>query len=135
MIFQASLDQGAQPNIWKTAKVVSIFKKGNKSDPCNYRRTCICCKILEHIVYLSISDHLTSFNILCDEQHGYRHKSSCETQVISTIYLITLLKVITRRVNVMQFCLTLVRLLITSLIPCSTSSSNIMVLMELFYYG
>ena len=37
MIFQASLDQGTLPNIWKTAKVVPIYKKGNKSDPCNYR--------------------------------------------------------------------------------------------------
>ena len=37
VIFQASLDQGTLPNIWKTAKVVPIFKKGNKSDPCNYR--------------------------------------------------------------------------------------------------
>jgi len=64
IIFQASLDQGAQPKIWKTAKVVPIYKKGNKSDPCNYRPvslTCICCKILEHIVYSSISEHLISF--------------------------------------------------------------------------
>jgi len=47
MIFQTSLDQGSLPNIWKTANVVPIFKKGNKSDPCNYRPvslTCICCK-------------------------------------------------------------------------------------------
>ena len=88
VIFQASLDQGVLPSIWKTAKVVPIHKKGIKSDPCNYRPvslTCICCKILEHIVYSSISDHLASFNILCDEQHGFRNKRSCETQLITTV--------------------------------------------------
>ena len=53
-IFQASLDQGALPTVWKTAAVVPIFKKGNRSDPGNYKPvwlTCICCKILEHIIY------------------------------------------------------------------------------------
>ena len=88
VIFQASLDQGVLPSIWKTAKVVPIHKKGIKSDPCNYRPvslTCICCKILEHIVYSSISDHLASFNILCDEQHGFRNKRSCKTQLITTV--------------------------------------------------
>ena len=88
VIFQASLDQGVLPSIWKTAKVVPIHKKGIKSDPCNYRPvslTCICCKILEHIVYSSISDHLASFNILCNEQHGFCNKRSCETQLITTV--------------------------------------------------
>ena len=72
LIFQAALDQGMLPSNWKTAKVVPIFKKGNKSDPCNYRPvplTCICCKIIEHIVYSSISNHLLSFNILCYKRH------------------------------------------------------------------
>ena len=42
------------PAVWKTAAVVPIFMKGNRSDPGNYKPvwlTCICCKILEHIIY------------------------------------------------------------------------------------
>jgi len=31
--FQASLDQGTLPNIWKTAAIVPIFKKGSKTEP------------------------------------------------------------------------------------------------------
>ena len=61
VIFQASLDQGSLPSIWKTAAIVPIFKKGNKTEPNNYRPvslTCICSKILEHIVYSAISKHL-----------------------------------------------------------------------------
>ena len=88
VIFQASLDQGVLPSIWKTAAVVPIFKKGARSDPGNYRPvslTCICCKILEHIVYSSITKHLQYHEVLCDGQHGFRQKQSCESQLITTI--------------------------------------------------
>ena len=48
LIFQASLDQGTLPSIWKTAKiVVPVYKKDSKSDPCYYRPVslaCIYCK-------------------------------------------------------------------------------------------
>ena len=88
VIFQASLEQGALPNIWKSAAVVPIYKKGSRSDLGNYRPvslTCICCKILEHIVFSSISKHLQNHEVLCDGQHGFRQKRSCESQLITTI--------------------------------------------------
>ena len=50
-VFQKSLDTGAIPNVWNTANVGSLFKKGGKSLPANYRAislTCILCKVLEH---------------------------------------------------------------------------------------
>ena len=61
LIFQASLDQSTLPEVWRQAIVVIVFKKGRHTDPCNYSPislTCICTKILEHIVYSSISKHL-----------------------------------------------------------------------------
>ena len=33
----------------------------------------------------SISNHLWSFNILCNKQHGFHHNRSCETQLIITV--------------------------------------------------
>jgi len=39
LIFQASLDQGTLPEVWKQASVVPVFKKGNRSNPCNFRPT------------------------------------------------------------------------------------------------
>ena len=74
---------------WSRALVTAIFKKGNKSDPANYRPvslTCICCKIMEHIILSHLSKHLSLNNILIDEQHGFREKYSCETQLISAIH-------------------------------------------------
>ena len=87
-IFQASLQQSSIPSDWKKANVVPLFKKGDRAAPSNYRPvslTCICSKILEHIIYSHIFTHLTRYNILCDQQHGFRHSRSCQTQLILTI--------------------------------------------------
>ena len=61
LIFQTSLDQGTLPEVWKQATVVPVFKKGSRTDTCNFRPislTCICAKILEHIVHFNVSKHL-----------------------------------------------------------------------------
>ena len=51
LLFQASLNQQSLPDIWKHANVNPIYKKGDKTNPSNYRPvslTCISCKLLEH---------------------------------------------------------------------------------------
>ena len=60
-IFQASLQQCTVPLDWKRANIVPLFKKGDRSTPSNYRPvslTCICSKLLEHIVYSHIQHTL-----------------------------------------------------------------------------
>ena len=42
--------------------------------------------MLEHIIYSNILHHLEEYNIICDEQHGFRFSRSCETQLFVTIY-------------------------------------------------
>ena len=67
LIFQASLNQGILPDIWKSALVVLIYKKGNKKDPGNYcavSLTCICSKIMERIIYSDLLDNLNHFQVL-----------------------------------------------------------------------
>ena len=76
------------PKDWKLANVTPLFKKGDKSDPGNYRPvslTSITCKILEHVIYSSIVNHLDKHNVLCSHQHGFRKNRSCETQLIGLI--------------------------------------------------
>ena len=88
ILFQASLNQGKVPKDWKEANVTPLFKKGDKSDPGNYRPvslTSITCKILEHIIYSNIINHLDKHNVLTPHQHGFRKYRSCETQLIGLI--------------------------------------------------
>ena len=87
-IFQKSYDSGILPSDWKDANIVPIYKKGDKQLPSNYRPvslTSITCKVMQHIVHTNIMEHFDKNNILCDEQHGFKKKRSCETQLVTTI--------------------------------------------------
>jgi hypothetical protein len=51
-LFQLSLGCGKIPDEWRKANIVSIYKKGEKHQPANYRPvslTSIACKLLEHV--------------------------------------------------------------------------------------
>jgi hypothetical protein len=88
-LFNQSLSSGVIPADWKEAFVTPIFKKGERFLAKNYRPvslTCIACKVLEHIVVSSILDHCDRYNILVDNQHGFRARRSCETQLVGFIY-------------------------------------------------
>ena len=87
-IFKQSLESGDIPKDWLTANITAIFKKGPKDNPANYRPvslTSVTCKIMEHIIFRHIMDHLEKYNILSHFQHGFRTKHSCESQLIITI--------------------------------------------------
>ena len=67
---------------------VIMFKKGERSNPANYRPislTCTLCKTLEHIVASSITKHLSKLNIFYELQHGFREKRSCESQLLMLV--------------------------------------------------
>jgi hypothetical protein len=85
-IFNKSIQEGKVPKDWRQANVIPVFKKGEIYLANNYRPvslTCICCKILEHIVVTNILNHLDEHKILVDCQHGFRAKRSCETQLLT----------------------------------------------------
>ena len=46
VIFKASLSQSSLPSQWKIANIVPIFKKGNQSNPGNYRPVSLTCSYL-----------------------------------------------------------------------------------------
>ena len=89
VLFQQSIDSGTVPSQWRQAIVTSIYKKGAKSDPANYRLislTCLCCKILEHIVLSHMAKHLSLHNIILDSQHGFRECLSTVTQLLTSVH-------------------------------------------------
>lgn len=84
IIFTQSIREGTLPKDWKINKVAPVFKSGKRSDPTNYRPislTCIACKLLEHIIYSHIANHLERNSFFFSNQHGFRPGLSCETQL------------------------------------------------------
>ena len=88
IVFQLSYDTGVVPDDWLISNISPIFKKGDRTNPANYRSvnlTSVCSKIFEHILKSNIMNHLDRYNILCANQHGFRRNHSCVTQLINNI--------------------------------------------------
>lgn len=77
----------AVPKAWREANVTPLFKKGNNTDPSNYRPislTSVACKIMEKILKTTIMTHLTKFKLLANEQHGFVKNKACITNLLET---------------------------------------------------
>ena len=71
------------------AKVIPLYKKGDKALLDNYRPISILpsiSKIFERIIFNKINDHFTSYNLYYDGQYGLREKHS--TQLAGRLELI-----------------------------------------------
>ena len=78
-ILNLSLLSGQVPANMKIAKVIPLFKKGDKMDVSNYRPISLLSsfsKILEKIVYVRTVTFLKLHNIFSDFQFGFREKHS-----------------------------------------------------------
>ena len=102
-LFQLSLDLGEIPQDWREASVVPLFKKRDRHLASNYRPvslTSITCKLLEHIVHSNVMQHFDRYDVLSDNQHGFRKRRSCETQLLTTIQEIASNTAIAKQVDV-----------------------------------
>ena len=72
---------------WKSAHIISIFKKGNHHLPNNYRSISLTSivKIVESIIKHEIYDHLNSNHLLSVYQHGSMPGRSCTTQLLTAM--------------------------------------------------
>ena len=74
------------PNSWKTATITPLHKKGDHSDPTNFRPISILpcvSKILEKIIHCQLYKYLTDHNILTPQQSGFRKGHSTGTCLIN----------------------------------------------------
>ena len=88
LIYQESIRSGKIPSVWKDACVTPLFKKGQKSNPGNYRPvslTSIVCKCMEKIVRAAVIEHLSRNNLISNEQFGFRNGRSCVLQFIDVM--------------------------------------------------
>lgn len=88
LLYQSSLTSGTVPCDWRTANVTPIFKKGERYRAENYRPislTSIPGKLLEHIIVHNIMSFAERNKIICKQQHGFRKKRSCVSQLLGLI--------------------------------------------------
>ena len=84
-IYTKSLHQGSLPASWKDAIITPIHKKGSKKAPSNYRPislTSVFCRMLESIIKGKIMTYFDTNNLFSEQQHGFRPKMSCVTQLL-----------------------------------------------------
>ena len=74
-LFNKIFETGTFPLLWQRQLLTAIYKKGDDSDPSNYRGVSlisIVSKVFLGIIYLRIEKFCTSKNLLVEEQGGFR---------------------------------------------------------------
>ncbi|XP_076063509.1 uncharacterized protein LOC143038360 [Oratosquilla oratoria] len=76
------------PVDWKIANITAIFKKGDRSEPENYRPvslTCVICKLMESIIRGKVLDNLSKYKLVSGRQYGFVNGRSTVLQLITVI--------------------------------------------------
>ena len=92
MLFNKSIDSGSVPLSWKLATITPLHKSDERDNAENYRPislTSQVVKLLEKLIRRKVMDHLLKVGTLSDEQHGFREKKSCMTNVLEALEYIT----------------------------------------------
>lgn len=87
-ICEKSMESGQLPDLWKTARISPIFKKGEASNPGNYRpvaQTSVFCKVMERIIRTTMTAFVEQHNLLADDQFGFRPRLSTCLQLLSVL--------------------------------------------------
>ena len=88
-MFRNCLKAGYFPKVWNKANVVPVRKKGIKQILNNHRPDAlltICGKLFEEIMFDTIFQHLTEYNLLNPNHSGFMPGNSCIHQLISVTH-------------------------------------------------
>ena len=91
-ILNQSMTEGVFPDLLKTARVIPLYKSGEKKNINNYRPISILSffsKIFEKTMYHYISNFMDKHNLISKHQFGFRSKHSPQHAVISLVNNIT----------------------------------------------
>ena len=89
ILMNRSFEEGIFPDIWKIANVIPIFKKGDKSQPSNYRPVALLScigKLQERIVFKNMYNFLLDNNLLYKYQSGFLPHLSTVFQLIDIFH-------------------------------------------------
>ena len=88
LMWEKSFQDGIIPPSLKMQFITPVYKKGDRTDPANYRPLSITShliKTFERVLRNHLVAHLEDNELLNDSQHGFRKKRSCLTQLISHV--------------------------------------------------
>ena len=92
IFFQFCLKNGATPEQWKTASVIPLFKKGDRTSPVNYRpvslTSCIA-KLMESCIRERLWNFWNFHSLIRPSQFGFIPNSSCCDQLVEFLEDIT----------------------------------------------
>ena len=82
------LTTGIFPDAFKVAKIIPIFKKGDSSLLVNYWPISLLptiSKVFERVIHDQMYEYFNNFNLLAEQQYGFRKKHSTEYAAIKLI--------------------------------------------------
>lgn len=88
-LFSISLSSGYVPPVWLKSYVVPIYKKGDRTDPNNYRPialTCTMSKLMESVIKDQLLSHLKSNNLISTHQHAFLRNRSTTSNLLQSTY-------------------------------------------------
>ena len=88
IIINQMITTGIFPDAFKVSKVMPIFKKGDCSLMSNYRPISLLptiSKIFERVIHDQMYEYFNNFNLLAEQQYGFRKKHSTEYAAIKLI--------------------------------------------------
>ena len=92
------LSTGKFPDRLKYAEIKPCFKDGYKNDPSNYRPISLLTsfsKVFEKIILTRLNQHINDYNIIANEQFGFRSQSS--TTIASYVLINEILEALNKR--------------------------------------
>ena len=88
LFWYESFSRGCIPDELKLQHITPIYKKGDRTNPANYRPVSLTSHVMktfERVVRKYLVEYLENGGFLHDNQHGFRKKRSCMTQLLSHI--------------------------------------------------
>ena len=88
IIINQMLTTGIFPDAFKLSKVIPLFKKGDSSLLVNYRPISLLptiSKVFERVIHDQMYEYFTQFNLLAEQQYGFRKQRSTEFAAIKLI--------------------------------------------------
>jgi hypothetical protein len=87
-IYNQCIAKNYFPSAFKQSKIIPLHKSGDKKDPTNYRPislVAVLSKPLEKHIEKHIRNHFTTYNLLHENQSGFRKDHSCHTALTNMV--------------------------------------------------